>query len=645
MYHKLSNYKLIAIIGLSIFAVRVCGQSKDIPADLYKASTIPDSLKKDANSVVRYDAYEEVVKGPGKAVIKEHSIVTILNEKAEREAILYLGYDKKFNSVDNAEMIVYDADGKQIKKYHRSDMYDRSASDGISIITDDRILVVEHPIVKYPVTIEQITEQSKNSFLDLGEWHIQNDEQAVQNVSYRIKINHSLGFRYMNKNTSIKPEVTKEDDYDIYQWNVKNLKASKLEDEAMDWRVLPKISFACNSFQYGGMPGDISTWANYGKWVQALNADVCSLSPAREEEIRKMTADIKTDKEKARFLYEYLQKNMRYVSIQLGIGGLKPFPASFVDQKKYGDCKALSNYMTALLKAVNIPSYYAVIRAEANQEPADPAFPNDRFNHIIVCIPFKNDTTWLECTSSTQPFGKLGTFTENRNALLITENGGKLVNTPKSTVDDNQFNSEVHLILQPDGGAKATLKIDATGEYRNQYIGVARQKVDEQKEFLIRYLNIKQPSVFEFKPAEDKNDTKEVIVDMEYDKFCDIMAGDKQFYRPRVFDLWRLTIPASEKRQSDYYFEHPMKKTCVTTIDLPAGFEVESLPANASLKFSYGNYDVNYVYDAARNQIISTTKFNLTEHVIPAAKYTEMQQYMDNIAKVQNKKLVLRKKA
>jgi hypothetical protein len=89
----------------------------------------------------------------------------------------------------------------------------------------------------------------------------------------------------------------------------------------------------------------------------------------------------------------------------------------------------------------------------------------------------------------------------------------------------------------------------------------------------------------------------------------------------------------------------PMQKPCVTTIDLPAGFEVETLPANASLKFSYGNYDINYVYNKAKNQVVSTAKFILNNHVIPASKYTEMQLYMDGIAKAQNKKLVIRKKA
>lgn len=109
--------------------------------------------------------------------------------------------------------------------------------------------------------------------------------------------------------------------------------------------------------------------------------------------------------------------------------------------------------------------------------------------------------------------------------------------------------------------------------------------------------------------------------------------------------LWDETIPVLEKRKSDYYFAHPLQKACVTTIDLPQGFEVETLPVNQSLKFTYGNYEVKYVYDAAKNQVVSTAKFNLTNHVIPAAKYAEMQQYLDAVAKAQNKKLVIRRKA
>jgi hypothetical protein len=641
---KNALFTLLLLLPVCASLNAAYGQSKDIPTDLYKATTIPDSLKNDANAVVRYSAEDIWVKAPGKAVIKSHNIITIFNDKAKDKAEMVMFYNK-FNSVDNFEMRVYDANGKLLKKYHKGDMYDRSATDGISILTDERLLAVEHDIPGYPITIEKIYQTSMNSYLDLSSWLIQEPDIAVQNSTYQIAVSPTIGFRYKNRNTNIQPVKSTVDGFDTYVWRVSNLKAIKPEEEAVAWRVMPKISFAVNSFEFDGKPGDFSSWNSYGKWILALNADVCSLSPQREEEIRQMTAGLATDKEKVKFLYEYMQHNVRYVSIQLGIGGLKPFPATFVDQKKYGDCKALSNYMGALLKAVNIPSCYAIINAGANEEPADPLFANDPFNHIILCVPLKGDTTWLECTSNTTPFGKLGTFTENRNALLITADGGKLVSTPKSTIEDNQFKSEVHLTLAGDGSARAEVKLVTTGEYRGLYLGMTEQKLDVQKEFLIRYLNMRQPSALDIKPGDDKDGAKEIDLNIEYDKFCDIASGNKQFYRPRVFDVWSLTLPPLEKRKTDYYFEHPMQKTCVTTIDLPAGFEVEALPANASLKFSYGNYEVNYVYNADKNQVINTTTFKLTNYVIPAGKYNEMQQYMDDIARAQNKKLVIRKKA
>lgn len=632
----------VVLFGMAFMAF---GQSNEIPKDLYVASTIPDSLKENANSVVRYSEIIKTVKGPGKVEMRVHTIITVLNEKADGEGVLSLGYNRKFDNVSSIELRVYDDKGVLVKKYHKSDMYDGAASESETLVTDDRFLAVKHTIAAYPATIEKEYEYTINSLLDLGSWDIQDNEQAVQNSYFQLSIDANAGFRYRNKNTNIKPDIKATDAKTAYLWKVANLKAVKLEEGAEDWRVFPRIDFASNKFEFCGYPGDFSNWKSYGLWQKALNADVCSLTPEREAEIKKMTDSIKTDKAKVRYLYNYMQQNVRYVNIKLGIGGLKPLPATFVDQKKYGDCKALSNYMSALLKAVNIPSYFTMINAGPNEEPADPSFPFDPFNHVILCVPLKGDTTWLECTVNTQQFGKLGPFTENRTALAITEDGGRLINTPHSTMQDNQFDANAHLTLNADGSAKASLKILSTGGYRDEYIGVASFKLDDQKEFFLTRFNIKQPSVFELKPASDKDGVKEVDLNLEYDKFCDIIAGDKQFYRPRVFDLIGFTLPVEEKRKADYYFEHPIQKSCVTTIDLPAGFEVETLPVNQSLKFTYGNYEVKYVYDPAKNQVVSTAKFNLVNHVVPAEKYAEMQQYMDAVAKAQNKKLVIKRKA
>ena len=630
---------------LLAFGLISIAQDKNIPKETYLASGIPDSLKENANAIIRYTMDDITVKAQGREVLKHHSITTVLNEKGDDEGEMVLLYNRKFDTYSDIEVKVYSATGQVLKKYHKGDMYDRAASDDETIVTDDRVLLLQHVIPSYPTTIEISYEDDITSYTNLSSWMIRPyAEVAVQNAFCKVAVNPAIGFRYQPLNTSVRALKGTEGGLDTYSWEVHNIKATKPEESTMHWQLQQKLDFVTNNFEYYGTPGTIDTWQNFGKWISKLNADVNTLSPQRTAEIRKMTDTIKTDVGKARFLYHYLQQNTRYVSVQLGIGGLKPFPASFVDQKKYGDCKALSNYMYALLKAVNIPSYYAIINAGANEKPADPAFPDNVFNHVILCVPFKGDTTWLECTSTTQPFGKLGTFTENRRALLITEDGGKLVNTPKSTIKDNVFDSNVHLTINPDGSAKANLKFSSTGEYRSMYVGTESIKLDEQKTFLIHYLNLKQPSAFNFNVAPDKDGTKELNIDLEYDRFYDVSVGDKQFYRTNVLDIWHETLPELKKRQLDFYFEHPMQKTCTTVIDLPAGFEMESIPADVKLKFSYGNFEASYTYDKVKNQVTSKVKFNLENQVIPAANYNEMQAYMDDIAKAQSKKMVIKRK-
>lgn len=645
---KIHFTALCLVIGLSIIpgAKALC-QIMDSSKAPFPTEDIPDSLKHDANTVVRYLSDEVLLKGPGKATIKHRSFVTILNEKGDRNALIEYLYNRKYDTYSYIDIRVYDKNGKTLKKYRRGDMYDGAAISDETLASDERILGLRHAIADYPVTVEESYEEDISSFISPPDWIIQTSrEQAVQHAKLQITVDPAADFKYECKNIALTPIKTSDGPLLTYTWEVKNLKPIKKEENSMPWRLIPSIRYAVGSFNCFGYAGNLSTWQQFGNWIKGLNSDVCTLSDARIAEIKKMTDTIKSDKAKARFLYKYMQQSMRYVSIQLGIGGYKPFAATFVDNKKYGDCKALSNYMRALLKAADIPSYYTLVKAGENGEPADAAFPYNNFNHVILCVPFKNDTTWLECTSNTQPFGQLGPFTENRNALLITEDGGKLVNTPRSTARANQFNSEVHVVLDADGGAKAHAKITTTGELRSFFVDeLPTLKTDEQKERMIKMFGLKQPSQFDFQQGSDLNYNKEMTLDLEYDKFSDVIAGDKQFLRPRVLAFWEGSVPIEDKRIADYYFDFPMQESCVTTIDLPAGYEVESLPTNSDLKFSYGNYDLSFVYDKDKNQVVSTAKFVLSNQVIPASKYTEMQQYFDTIAKAQNKKLVIKKKA
>jgi hypothetical protein len=172
----MSNKYLIFLFfigGILLFAATEANaQDEKIDPALYSASGIPDSLKENANSVVRYDRTDVVVKGPGKVVIRKHSIVTVLNEKGDKEAVMVLEYSKRYDTFSDIEMRVYNDKGVSIKKYHKSDMYDGAANGG-ELVSDERFLGVRHTIAAYPCTIEQEYEEDISSLIDLGKWHIQ----------------------------------------------------------------------------------------------------------------------------------------------------------------------------------------------------------------------------------------------------------------------------------------------------------------------------------------------------------------------------------------------------------------------------------------------------------------------------------------
>src|SRR5213076_654770 len=121
-----------------------------------------------------------------------------------------------------------------------------------------------------------------------------------------------------------------------------------------------------DQFSFYGSQGNLSSWKSLGEWLNGLYNGQDELPEERKAFQANLVKDAPGDREKVRLIYKYMQENFRYVSIQLGIGGLKPFPATFTDQKKYGDCKGLSNYMKASLKAVGIKSYVAIINSQYN---------------------------------------------------------------------------------------------------------------------------------------------------------------------------------------------------------------------------------------------------------------------------------------
>lgn len=390
--------------------------------------SIPVKLRENAVAVVRSDQMVFTVESQGKAKVSYKWVITLMNENASGLRLYEIPYDK-FMSVQNIKTSVYDANGKFIESVPLSGIMD--ISEGGGFISDARVKRIVFPVNRYPFTIEVSYDVIKNGLLNLPRWNFhRNPAFSVEESAVQYVIPGSIPFRFREYNMQSEGDSVSLDGNNIFTWIERGIPAiNKWYFSPLSFARRPVLLAAIEDFEFGGIKGSMHSWESFGVWAAELNSGLDNLNEQDKKRVADLTARLTDDREKTRVLYEYMQSHTRYSSIQLGIGGYKPAPASQVGEKGFGDCKGLTNYMCALLKEAGITSYYTLVRSGANLNII-PSFVSDQFDHIILCVPMAKDTVWLECTNQTIPFNFLGDFTSDRYVLLVTPEGGKLARTP-----------------------------------------------------------------------------------------------------------------------------------------------------------------------------------------------------------------------
>ena len=605
----------------------------------YNLALVADEVKKNASVITQLDDRVFEVTDLDRASLSAHRVITAVNEDG-KDALVFVMYTSRYSKLDDAEIKVFDAAGKQVNRIKKKDM--RTVATGEGLIEDGFITYYEVSATTYPVTVDIKYELKLKGTLSYPSYHILSSGEGVVSSGFTAKVPKDLDLRYKEKNISLKPKVTEEGNYKIYHWSVKNMAPIKYEEGGPESRY-PSIILAPNRFDFYGYKGDLTSWQSFGRWIGDLYKGQDELPDDRKDFFREMVKDVPGKNGKIKTIYNYMQQNFRYVSIQLGIGGLRPFSAEFTDQKKYGDCKALSNYLKAALKAVDIKSYIAVINSSYNSEPVDAGFPsNNSFDHVILCVPGEQDTTWLECTSKTADFGVLGTFTENRNALLITENGGVLVPTPVSNAGNNRYIISTRVSLDEDGGGKTNTLFQSSGVFREQMDDMLNQKKDDQKRFIVYGIGFKQPDDFVFAHT-NAPEMHSTTLEMLIEKIPDFKAGNKMFINPHLYKMWTRKLPDTENRRLDYYFRFPFEQTDTTIFELPEGYTADALPKEQTLSCPYATYTTRYWHNAQQKTIYATTQLVLKQHRIPASGYTAVKEFFDEVLMDDTQRIVIKK--
>jgi len=358
-----------------------------------------------------------------------------------------------------------------------------------------------------------------------------------------------------------------------------------------------------------------------------------------KQKVKAITSGLKSKEEKVKALYEFMQNKTRYVGIQLGIGGYQPFEASVVDRFGYGDCKALSNYMIALLKEAGISANYVLI--EAGQSPSlDEDFPSSQFNHAITAVPNEKDTLWLECTSQTNPFGYQGKFTGDRKALMIVDQGATIVSTLKYSPEQNLQSRTAQISIGETGNGVAKIKTIYTGiQYENDHLNWAISSEEKQKKWVEKNTEIPNFNItsFSMKEIKDKIPFAEINLDLALNRYASV-SGKRLFIAPNLMNRWSYVPEKTTERKTDI-----IQRTNGIDIDtihfsIPENLYPEFLPEPVKINSKFGEYEATFKFDAGKVTYIRRMK--VWKGRFRKESYNEFVDFYKNVSKADNIKLV-----
>ncbi|HEY4060864.1 MAG TPA: DUF3857 domain-containing protein [Puia sp.] len=614
-------------------------------AQSYNVALIPDSLKKNARAIVREDELILEIRSPAKAVTKEHHVYTIFNENGDNIGGFTSWYDK-FTSINSISGTLYDAMGKSLKKVKKKDMEDKSAVSGNDLADDGRYKEYNFYYRVYPYTVDYEEEDEINGVLDFPDWKpLYNSGISTQHSKYMIIAPKDYQVRYKLMNGAREPVITEKDDKKIYTWEMSNLPARSTEVAGPRWReIAPCVLMAPSEFEAQGYKGNMSSWESFGKFIGQLRMGRDVLPDDIKKKVHDLTDNLKEPREKVYALYNFLQQNTHYISIQLGIGGWQPFSAEYVATKRYGDCKALSNYMVALLKEAGITGKYVVIYGGEDVPPIVDDFPSLQGNHIVTCVPLKKDTLWLECTNQTESPGFMGSFTGNRKAILIDENGGHIVRTPSYTASDNLQRRVVEAEINTEGNLDMEVNTVYTGIRQELPHGLMNEITAEQRE---QYLN----NLFHlptYKVAKSRYEEQKgaIPVVKEYlhvlsPNYAGV-SGKRLFITPNLFDRSNTRLPADSVRKYDYIDDEAFRDIDSISIKIPAGYAPESVPADVHIDSRYGRYTASV--KVSGDKILYYRSREESMGRFPPSEYEQLVRFYEQLYRSDRNRVVLVKK-
>lgn len=566
-------------------------------------------------------------------------LIQINDKDSDYPAEVEISYNKN-QKVKVISALILDAQGKLIREIKRKDWVFVSKTDTQSFFEDSEAIEIDMRWHQFPYQIRYSYEIEENEFLYISYWsplvytgvatlNATLDVFLPPNMEYNKWVSEKIQMKESTEEGQLHLSVVSSADRLFYENFSPNLR-----NRAPFVKIVP-LQFVYEK------PGSQDSWAQYGFWQESLLADVNDLPDYERVKIHQLIQN-KTDTiEKIRTLYHYLQDHTRYINVTIDKGGLKPYPASYVCFNKYGDCKALTVYMKALLAEINIPSYYTKIYADEQPVALVEEFPSQQFNHVILSVPLSNqDTLWLENTSAYLPFNYLGTFTQGRQGLLVKGLESKLVRTP--ALDSMAVKEEIHFKL--DLRQSTDAKVDFSYKTQAKPFESIRyyqhtQQIDKELQYVHSLFPFGGINQFNYQIKKTDRDSAYVLLEGGYlHKRAVAQMGQLKYFS--LPDVLKSDFDLVDQRKTDFSLPYPIFKIVNFEIELPAGYN-PSLPLEEKLNSPFGTYlQKSHVED---NTLFVNQQFFIKPIYLSVDDYPKWHQFLNEVKQKSTAKILLKK--
>jgi len=580
----------------------------------------------------------------GKFVSTERRAIRVLNLRAAERYLRAVGYENTDESVSSIQAWAITGAGRVVES-QKKDLVTRASYPEFVLFSDDRVKAInisgaeDGSLVGYEIV--------RSGRLPLhGESFFLEEEIPVHLSELRVSVPAGSLRWFLNHPDRV--EVVSQSPTSA-TFHAVDRPGIVEEDSAPPFTSLAAAVFV--NYDPKGTAA-VQSWEDAGRTIHPLLSAAEKPAPEIATQVETLSAGQSGALPKLNAAYNFVSRQIRYVAVEIGVGGFEPHPAADVFRNKYGDCKDKATLLLTMLDHIGLRGYPALVGTRQHVE-ADPAVPTlATFDHMIVALPVapnlepevrdfasydpQSRILWIDPTSETDPLGELPQMDQGVFALISYPDHGELRRIPETPLERSGIEYQANLRLSPDGNGTVSVQEKYLGAFNASRHFFYRNRSQEEllRTFEERVARYASRTAFREASVAGRDDNGSAIVEKFSfaGNFVSASTGDSWFFQPLF--LAGISVPEISPRPRVLPMElgTPYHLKGEYRIELPAGMRVAALPQNVSVKSEFGALEVEYSADG--NTVLTKETLSFTSSRIPAEKYAAFRDFVNAALRV-----------